>query len=53
MSKVAKVDLIICDASPLIALVAIGEIHLLRALYASVVITSIVRGEVHATLPDW
>lgn len=35
--------LVIADASPLIALVAIGELELLRMLYQNVTLTDIVR----------
>ena len=45
--------IIIADASPIIALVAIGELELLRELYDEIVITPIVRSEIHAKLPDW
>ena len=45
--------IVLSDASPLIALVAIGQIDVLRQLYKQVLITDIVRKEVHAALPDW
>lgn len=46
-------ELIIADASPLIALADIGELEILNKLYQSILITDIVRGEIHAKLPDW
>ena len=45
--------IIISDASPLIALVDIGELELLKQLYKEVFITDIVRNEIVADLPDW
>ncbi|MEI6409112.1 MAG: DUF3368 domain-containing protein [Bacteroidota bacterium] len=45
--------LVIADASPLIAFVAIGELELLQKLYHKVTITDIVRSEIHADLPAW
>ncbi|MEZ4847494.1 MAG: DUF3368 domain-containing protein [Bacteroidia bacterium] len=45
--------IIISDASPLIALEDIGELELLKRLYQEVIITDIVRNEIHADLPDW
>lgn len=44
---------VISDASPVIALVAIGELNLLRHLYEQVVITDVVRSEILHELPDW
>lgn len=46
-------ELIIADASPLIAFHAIGELNLLQELYQKVYITDIVKNEVHADLPPW
>jgi predicted nucleic acid-binding protein len=46
-------QLIISDASPLIALFDIGELDLLLQLYNNVSITDIVRSEIHADLPHW
>lgn len=46
-------ELVISDASPLIALADIGELELLLHLYQRIVITDIVRNEIHADLPDW
>lgn len=46
-------QLIISDASPLIALEDIGELHLLQKLYQRVLITEIVREEIQAELPSW
>ncbi len=46
-------QVIISDASPLIALIDIGELDLLRLLYENVSITDIVRSEIHADLPQW
>ncbi|MBC7774363.1 MAG: hypothetical protein H7246_02910 [Phycisphaerae bacterium] len=45
--------LVIADASPIIALVEIGELELLQQLYEKVSITDIVRGEILADLPAW
>ncbi len=45
--------LIIADASPLIALVDIEELEVLHRLYERVIVTDIVRGEIHAELPGW
>ena len=46
-------ELIISDASPLIALVDIGRVDVLRQMYRRVLITDVVRGEIHADLPEW
>lgn len=46
-------ELVISDASPLIALVDIGELEILQQLYQRVTITDIVRDEIHADLPEW
>jgi predicted nucleic acid-binding protein len=46
-------ELVISDASPLIALVGIGRVDLLRQMYQRVLITDVVRGEIHAALPEW
>ena len=46
-------ELVISDASPIIALVDIGKLELLQKLYQRVVITDIVRSEVQADLPEW
>lgn len=46
-------QLIISDASPLIALIDIGELELLQQLYQNVSVTDIVRSEIHADLPHW
>jgi predicted nucleic acid-binding protein len=46
-------ELIISDASPLIAFAAIGELEILRQLYGRVEITDIVKGEIFAELPAW
>ena len=40
-------ELIIADASPLIAFVAIGELEVLRHIYHKISITDIVRSEIH------
>ena len=45
--------LIVCDASPLIALADIGELHILKELYQEVLITDVVRKEILTELPDW
>lgn len=45
--------IIIADASPLIALGAIGELDLLKQLYQNVFVTDIVEDEVHLELPSW
>lgn len=46
-------NIVISDASPLIALADIGELELLKKLYRRVFITDIVRKEIHADLPEW
>ena len=46
-------QIIISDASPLIALADIGELEILRKLYQNITITDIVRNEIHADLPEW
>lgn len=46
-------QIIISDASVLIALVDIGKLEILRELYNNITITDVVRNEVHAELPDW
>lgn len=46
-------ELVISDASPLIALADIEELELLQLLYQRIVITDIVRDEIHADLPKW
>lgn len=46
-------ELVISDSSPLIALVAIGELEILAKLYSKISITDLVRREIHSTLPDW
>jgi predicted nucleic acid-binding protein len=44
---------VIADASTIIGLLNIDSLHILRVLYAHIEITSIVREEVNAALPDW
>ncbi|MEM6736169.1 MAG: DUF3368 domain-containing protein [Bacteroidota bacterium] len=46
-------QIIISDASVLIALADIGKLEILRELYNNITITDVVRNEVHAELPDW
>lgn len=46
-------ELVISDASPLIALADIEELEILQLLYQRIVTTDIVRGEIHADLPEW
>ena len=46
-------ELVISDASPLIALIDIGQVDLLRQMYQRVLITDVVRGEIHAEVPAW
>lgn len=46
-------ELVISDASPIIALADIGELELLKLLYDTIVITDLVQSEIHAELPDW
>ena len=46
-------ELVISDASPLIAWLGIGQVDLLRKMYQRVLITDVVRGEIHADLPAW
>lgn len=43
----------VVDSSALIALSAAGLLDLLQQLYSSVRITSVIRSEVHADLPEW
>ncbi|MEM6345292.1 MAG: DUF3368 domain-containing protein [Bacteroidota bacterium] len=45
--------IIIADASPLIALEDIGELDILHRLYGEILITDLVRNEIHASLPPW
>ena len=45
--------LVICDASPIIALEAIGQIDLLHKLFSDIWITDVVREEIKAELPPW
>lgn len=45
--------IIISDASPIIALAGIGKLEILQKLYHDIIITDIVRHEIHAVLPDW
>jgi predicted nucleic acid-binding protein len=45
--------IVISDASPLIALLDIGSEHLLYDLYGEVLITDVVRWEIHQELPSW
>ncbi len=44
---------VISEASPSIALVDIGQVDLLQQMYQRVPITDVVRGEIHADLPEW
>lgn len=46
-------QIIISDASPLIALADIGKLEILQQLYGNIIITDIVRNEIHTDLPDW
>lgn len=46
-------QIIISDASPLIALENIGELDLLQKFYERILITEIIRKEVQAHLPEW
>ena len=46
-------ELVISDASPLIAMVDIGEVDMLRKLYRRICITDIIKSEIHAELPEW
>ena len=46
-------QIIISDASPIIALEDIGEIEILSRLYSNIVITDVIRSEIHAELPSW
>lgn len=45
--------IIICDASPIIALYNIGKLGLLKSVYDEICITDIVHKEVEIPLPDW
>jgi predicted nucleic acid-binding protein len=44
---------VVVDSSALIALSASGMLDLLQKLYRSVLITSVIRSEVRAVLPEW
>ncbi|WP_020539041.1 DUF3368 domain-containing protein [Lewinella cohaerens] len=46
-------ELVISDASCLIALEDIGELRILRGLFSQIVVTDIVREEIQAELPSW
>lgn len=46
-------EIIIADASPLIALADIGELDILKNLYQSILITDVVRREIQVDLPEW
>jgi predicted nucleic acid-binding protein len=46
-------ELVISDASCLIALEDIGELRILRGLFSQVIVTDIVREEIQAQLPSW
>lgn len=46
-------ELVISDASPLIALLDIGQVDLLQQMYQRVLITDVVKGEIHTDLPEW
>ncbi|MGH1433593.1 MAG: DUF3368 domain-containing protein [Lewinella sp.] len=46
-------ELVISDASCLIALEDIGELRILHGLFSQVVVTDIVREEIQAELPSW
>ena len=46
-------ELVISDASCIIALEDIGELKILKELFSNIVITDIVREEIHAQLPEW
>lgn len=46
-------QIIISDASPLIALADIGKLEILQHLYSNITITDIVRNEIRVDLPDW
>ena len=46
-------ELVISDASCIIALEDIGELKILKELFSKIVITDIVKDEIQAKLPDW
>lgn len=46
-------ELVISDASCLIALEDIGELRILHGLFSRIVVTDIVREEIQAELPSW
>jgi predicted nucleic acid-binding protein len=46
-------ELVISDASCIIALEDIGELRILKGLFSQIVVTDIVRNEIQAELPDW
>ncbi|WNJ20296.1 DUF3368 domain-containing protein [Pontibacter sp. G13] len=46
-------NLIVSDSSPLIALLDIGYESVLKDLYDRILISDIVRAEIHAEIPEW
>lgn len=46
-------ELVISDASCLIALEDVGELRILQGLFSQIVVTDIVREEIQAELPSW
>ena len=44
---------VVADASPVIALLAIGQLDLLRQLFGEILVTPEVRTEIHGELPLW
>ena len=46
-------ELVISDASCIIALEDIGELRILKGLFSQVVVTDIVKDEIQAELPNW
>ncbi|MEM6878873.1 MAG: DUF3368 domain-containing protein [Bacteroidota bacterium] len=46
-------SVIICDASPILALHGIGRLDLLQLVYQEIVITDVVEKEVEIDLPEW
>ena len=46
-------ELVISDASCIIALEDIDELRILKGLFSQVVVTDIVKDEIQAELPNW
>lgn len=46
-------ELVISDASCIIALEDIGELRILKGLFSQIIVTDIVKEEIQAELPNW